>query len=470
MIGHGATAIEFSVARRGSEIAASGTGRPLRMALALVALAALAACERQVFLPGERFDVRTPLDQTVTDADGTSPAARAEQADRALPVALGAARNLAEWPQPHANPANNPGHLALSASPQLLWSVDIGAGNSRRARLTADPVVAGGRIFTLDAQGQVSAVSPSGEVLWQRSVVPAGVSPEAASGGGLSFGAGRLFVTTGAGTIHALDPASGAEGWMHRLEAPAAGAPSVSGNTLYVVSRRNEAFAIDVANGRVRWQVSSAPVTGFLQGGASPALSGGSVIFPFGSGELVSYSTGGTLLWSAGVADGRRGAARAAIIDVSADPVVSGNLVLAANQAGQIVALERGTGRQVWAARQGAYSPVVPAGDSVFAVTDRAELVRLSARTGERIWLAELPGYTTDRPRRIRDITAHFGPLLAGGRLLVASGDGVLRFFDPVSGAGAGQVALPAGAASHPVIVNGTLYIVTADGRLAALR
>ncbi|MCC6006968.1 MAG: PQQ-binding-like beta-propeller repeat protein [Rhodobacteraceae bacterium] len=450
--------------------AAPGLGRPALAVIALALVSGLAACERQVFLPGERFDVRTPLVQTITDADGTSPAARAAQADRELPVSLGAARNLSDWAQPHANTANNPGHLALSSAPSLLWSVDIGAGNSRRARISADPVVASGRIFTLDSQGQVSAVSPGGEVLWSRSLVPAGTTPEAASGGGLSFGAGRLFVVTSLGRLHALDPETGNEAWAQRLDAPAAGAPTVSGNTVYVVNRRNEAFAIDAGNGRIRWQVSSAPVAGFFQGGASPAFAGGSVIFPFGSGELVAYSSGGALLWSAGLADGRDGAARASITDVSSDPVVAGGTVYAANQAGQIVALERGSGQVRWAAREGAYSPAVPVGNAVFAVTDRAELVRLDARTGQRVWLAELPGYTTDRPRRIRDITPHYGPLLAGGRLLIASGDGVMRFFDPVSGAAAGQVALPGGAASHPVIVGGTLYIVTGDGRLSAFR
>ncbi|MGB1006987.1 MAG: hypothetical protein ACPGVX_07405, partial [Thalassobaculaceae bacterium] len=32
-------------------------------------------------------------------------------------------------------------------------------------------------------------------------------------------------------------------------------------------------------------------------------------------------------------------------------------------------------------------------------------------------------------------VYAHYGPVLAGGRLVVASSDGVLRFFTPESGA-----------------------------------
>jgi hypothetical protein len=60
--------------------------------------------------------------------------------------------------------------------------------------------------------------------------------------------------------------------------------------------------------------------------------------------------------------------------------------------------------------------------------------------------------------------------VLAGGRLIVATSDGALRQFDPAMGAALGDVALPEGAASAPVVAGSTLYIVTEDGRLNAFR
>ncbi|MEO8532087.1 MAG: PQQ-binding-like beta-propeller repeat protein, partial [Deltaproteobacteria bacterium] len=69
-----------------------------------------------------------------------------------------------------------------------------------------------------------------------------------------------------------------------------------------------------------------------------------------------------------------------------------------------------------------------------------------------------------------KEVYAHYGPILAGGRLLVASNDGVLRMFSPESGALIGQTELPGGAASNPVIVGGTLYVVNQNGQLLAYR
>ena len=65
---------------------------------------------------------------------------------------------------------------------------------------------------------------------------------------------------------------------------------------------------------------------------------------------------------------------------------------------------------------------------------------------------------------------ANYGPVLAGGRLIVPSSDGTLRQFDPVSGALLAEMPLPGGAASNPVVAGGVLYLMTGDGQLAAFR
>jgi outer membrane protein assembly factor BamB len=103
-------------------------------------------------------------------------------------------------------------------------------------------------------------------------------------------------------------------------------------------------------------------------------------------------------------------------------------------------------------------------------VNDEAMLVRLDAETGAVIWTAPMPYFDTDKPKRQKAITAHYGPVLAGGRIVVASGDDLLRFFDPTNGAALGTVALPGGAAAQPALAGGMLYVVTGNGQLLAYR
>jgi outer membrane protein assembly factor BamB len=150
--------------------------------------------------------------------------------------------------------------------------------------------------------------------------------------------------------------------------------------------------------------------------------------------------------------------------------VIDGNTIYAGSYSGRIVALNRDSGARLWTAKDGALGPVWPAGGSVFAVTDRNELVRLDAGSGERIWGTRLPFFTKEVRRRSVEIVAHYGPVVAGGRVIVGSNDGVVRSYDPVSGELLSSVAVPGGVTTNPVVAGNTLYVVSAKGVLHALR
>jgi outer membrane protein assembly factor BamB len=451
------------------------------------AFAALAACgQRERPLPGERLDLRAletpgiaaPLDaRDAAAAPGATQVATAAAVrspvppNRVVPVALPAATVNANWTHRNGSATHRTRHPALSPAPQRLWSTSIGSGNTRRARITADPIVADGRIFTLDSQATVGATSLAGQPLWRRDISPASDRATDASGGALAYGAGRLFAVTSFGRLVALDPATGAELWSQRLDAAATGAPTVVGDLVYVAARDSRGWAVQVDTGRIAWELPATPTPSVMTGGAGPAVTDRLAIFPFGSGEVVAaLRQGGIRIWSANIAGQRRGRVYATVTDITGDPVVDGDRVYVGNQSGRVAALNLASGERIWTATEGAYSPVWPEGGSLFLVSDQAELVRLDAATGARIWGAELPYFEAQRLRRLKAVTAHYGPVVAGGRVWVASGDGALRGFAPESGALVHQVTLPGGAASNPAVAGGVLYVLSANGQLHAFR
>ena len=150
--------------------------------------------------------------------------------------------------------------------------------------------------------------------------------------------------------------------------------------------------------------------------------------------------------------------------------MIEGNTVYVGSHAGRTVALDIGNGERLWTAPDGPLNPVWPAGDSIFMVSDRNELLRLSARDGSRLWARKLPFFTNARPRRQNEIYAHHGPIIAGGRLIIASNDGLMRFFNPQNGQSLGSVELPGGATTEPVVAGRTLYVVSTQGQLLAFR
>ncbi len=439
---------------------------------ALASVLVLAGCERELILQGERFPVRGGLDASQPTEEVPQPVAPPDRPEnRAEPISLPAPQANTEWTHRGGNATHTSPHGQLSAAPQRVWSAAIGAGASRKNRITATPVVADGRVFTMDSRSLVSAVGTNGGLLWQADLTAGFDRGGEISGGGLALGGGQVFVATGYGELVALDAATGRVFWRQRLQSPVSGAPAVEGDTVYVATQDGAGYAIDTANGKVRWTMAGLPNGTSVVGAAAPAVLSRTVVFPFASGELASaLKLNGTRTWGAPVTGQRPGRGYQGLSAVTGDPVVVGGVIYAGTAAGRTAAIDAGTGERIWTAVEGAMNPPLVVGGSVFVVNDEARLVRLDAATGAPIWYADMPLFVKDRPRRQKEIHAHYGPVLAGGRVAVVSSDGLLRLFDPVSGALVGTAEIPGGAAAAPALAGGALYVVSTNGQLHAFR
>jgi len=157
----------------------------------------------------------------------------------------------ADWRQAVATPSHAPQHLWLDESLSRVWREDIGTGSDLFTRLIMSPVVADGRVFTIDTRGRVTAFrARDGERLWRERIEIEDEAEEMAFGGGLAFEDGRLYVTTGQGVLVALDAESGEEIWRlwedvsnwhtwdHGLEYATCDGPFATGTTGHVKPKR----------------------------------------------------------------------------------------------------------------------------------------------------------------------------------------------------------------------------------------
>lgn len=428
----------------------------------------LSACaERETYLPGVREDVRSVLQ----NAELADPIETGEVVNSSRAIALGGTSNNASWTHGIGTAKYRVSHPALRSAPQLAWSANIGSGDSRKFRITADPVVSGNRIFTLDSGAQVTATSTSGATLWTRDLTPVTDKQGQGTGGGLAVEGDTLYVSIGYGVLAALDANSGGIRWTQDLDATGSGTPTVWGDLVYLTAGDDTGWAVRKSDGKVAWQVGASTTVNNVLGAPAPAVTDQYAIFAFGSGEVQGvFRQGGLGRWNTSVVGKRPGRALSSVSDVTSAPVVSGNRVFVGNQSGRLAALDVNSGNRIWTARDGAIGPVWPAGDSVFAITDLNELVRLDASDGSRVWGTPLPKFVKTKPRRQSEVFAHYGPIIAGGRVIVASNDGKLRSFDPTNGALTGSAEIPNGATTGPVVAGGTLYVVSTKGQLHAFR
>lgn len=388
------------------------------------------------------------------------------------PVSLPKPWRNPEWPQAGGYPSHAMYHLELGDSLRRAWTASIGESADDTQKILAQPVVADGRVFTMDAASNVSAFDArNGRRLWRVSLTPR-KEDEGAMGGGLAYHAGKLFVATGYGDVFAMEPTTGRVYWITALKLPIRGAPSADAGRVFVITFDNQMHALDIERGEELWtHTGIAEPAGFL-GAANSAVEGNIVIAPYSSGEIMALRADtGAVAWSEQlVRSSGRISQAGALNDINGRPVIDRGRVYAVSQSGRFIAIDLRTGERVWERVIASVQTPWVAGDFIYAITIDAEIICLSRRDGRVKWIRQLRRYEDPKAKTNKGVIAWYGPVLAGDRLLVASTDERVLSLSPYTGDLIGQISLPDKASQPPVVVDGSVYIVTDDATLIALR
>jgi len=385
------------------------------------------------------------------------------------PVTLPAAWVNQFWPQTGGYPNHAMGQLALPAHVKEVWSESIGSGGGSRTPLVAGPIVAEGMVFTIDTEGQVTAFdSANGRRKWRQSSIPRGEEDTGALGGGLAYASAKLFVTNGYKNLLAINPATGAVLWKANLPAVARSAPSVADDKVYVITLDNRLLAFSAADGAPLWNYAGVAEETNLLGAATVAADSTLAVLPLSSGELLGLRPeNGQVVWEDNLSAVRRMGAMTSIADIRALPVIDQGAVFAVSYSGRMAVLDQVTGKRLWQREVGSAETPWVAGDTVFLITTEQQLVAFTRQGGEIRWNVQLPAYS-DKDRQ--DPVVWTGPVLAGGRLFMASSGGILLEIDPSSGKTFKSTQLGAGVTIPPIVASNMLFVLQQNGTLAAFK
>lgn len=426
------------------------------------------------------------LGETLTVGDKLTPA----------DVKLPAPYVNVDWQQPGGNQYHAMQHTAASGNLDRLWSQGVGKGSSAKGRVVAQPVVAGGMIFAVDGANRVSALDAStGKDIWDYKVSidrggktrsgstklterfkrPFGLFGDKggkdleAIGGGLAFDNGRLYVSSGFGLMVALDAKTGAEIWATETRTPLHSAPAVSGGRAFAVSDDNEMFAFDAATGQVLWTYQGIIESARMLTSPAPAVVDDVVLAPFASGELVALrAQNGGVLWQDALSSTGRVTPLSSLNDIAAGPVVADGYVFATAQSGVLSAFDFRTGTRVWTQPAGALAFPWIAGEFLYLVTTDSNVVCMSRTDGGVVWMTQLETYANAKKKKGK--IAWTGPVMAGDRLFVAGSNGEAKTINPYNGTIIDTIKLGDPVFVPPLIANETVYVITDDAKLIALR
>lgn len=395
----------------------------------------------------------------------------------------------AEWTQPGGVADNAMHHLMASGPLTQVWEADAGTGSRTSSRLTASPIVAAGKIYVLDTKARVYAFNTqNGEEDWHVSVAPPGrqdlinmlslgmfgddkrVDSSKGAGGGLAYDNGRLYATTGFGDVVALNAKTGKELWRKKFGVPIGNAPVINGGRLFVASIDNHMHAIAASNGRELWDQQGITENAGIMVSNNVAVAGEFVIAPYSSGEVYALRVqNGRPAWSDMLTRSHGVTALSEIDDIAGKPVVDRDLVFAISHSGVMAAIQLDKGDRQWQRDIGGIQTPWVAGDYVYVITLENQLMCLTRKEGRVKWIHQLPRWL-DPEDTTSDPIVWSGPVLVSDRLIVVSSDGYAESVSPYTGAFLSRIEIPDKAYIAPVVANDTLYILTNDADLVALK
>ena len=443
-------------------------GRFLRIAALAIAVGGLAGCDTvtdvftsddKTVLPGKRLSVMELGTQLEVDR---------ELADETIILPQPYVNE--EWPQPGGTPDNAMYHLAAPGPLDRVWSANAGAGSGRVAQLMAAPVIAEGKIFVLDAEATVRAFEQSsGKELWEADLVPEDEDADEGRGGGVAYDNGRIFVLTGFGTAHGLDAASGAVQWTQTVGDPFRASPTANGGRVFAITADNQTICLAQETGEVLWRHRGIVESAGILASSSAAVAGSVAVAPYSSGELVALRVeNGTPVWTDSLTRTGNVTSLSELNDIAGRPVIDRDRVFAISHSGRMVSIDLRTGERVWTRDIGGVQTPWVAGDFVYVVTTTQEVLAVSRRDGRIRWITPLPRW--EDPEDREDPIEWSGPVLVSDRLVLVSSTGDAVSVSPYSGEVLGRIDLPDSVLIAPVVANETLYILTDDAQLIALK
>lgn len=344
------------------------------------------------------------------------------------------------------------------AEPQAVWTRSIGRAGDRYL-WKVQPGVLDDRVVVADAQGRVSALQPaSGQRLWEQRLRDVRVSA------GVSVGAGVALLGTLEGDVVALNLDDGQELWRSRLTSEVL-ALSAVGSGGVAVARTNDGrlHAFDGVSGAMLWSMQRETPALSLRGTHQPQMLPGRVLAGFDTGRLLMLGLGrGNVLWEFMVAAPQGRSELERLVDIDGYIPVQRGVAYASAYQGRLVALTLDSGERIWERSFSSYQggAIDPDADILVMTADDSHLWGLDANNGGDLW--------QQSGLRLRSVSA---PVAVGnGQIVVGDFEGYLHWLSVEDGGFLARLRLAsAPVVSRPVVHDGVLYVLTANGRLSAV-
>lgn len=335
-----------------------------------------------------------------------------------------------------------------------VWSKGIGAGQDTRfSRLT--PALEGDTLYAAGSEGEVVSLNAqTGKELWSKDL-------DRELAGGVGVGPNNLYLGGYTGSVYALSRNDGSEQWQTKLSSEILSAPQSNGEIVVVQTLDGRLYGLNAQNGEQIWRYDNPVPVLTLRGTANPVIFADKVYAGFASGKAVALKLAdGVQVWEQRVAVPQGKTELERVVDIDATPLLQGNIIYASAYQGRIMAINRGSGRPMWAADSSSHKDISALHGNIYVSSSDDRVRALNSGNGEQVW-------ENDNMLR-RELGA---PHAIGGYVAVTDFEGYIHILDREDGRFVAREKVDGdGVRASMISGDGLLYVYGNSGELVAYR
>lgn len=337
---------------------------------------------------------------------------------------------------------------------ERVWSTSVGSSDAI-LRLGIVAASDGTNVYTADHDGSVYAFAlKDGKRLWR-------VDTHLSLSGGPGVGAGLVVVGANDGTVLALNAANGSQVWKASVNGEMLASPAVSQQAVVVHTIDGHIVALSATSGQTLWSVARDVPNLTLRGSASPVITNGMVLQGLASGQLLALNLNdGSQRWLATISPPTGSNELARLADLNGVLAVDDSNAYAVSYQGRVADVALDTGQILWTRDMSSYTGVSEDNAHVYVTDMHSAVWALDKTNGVPAW--------TQPAMRARDLTV---PVPFGDTVVAGDLQGYLFFLSKKDGSIVARESLGGDPIlAPPIVVNGTLVVLSTNGDLAAYK
>lgn len=327
-----------------------------------------------------------------------------------------------------STPLVDQGKVYAGSADGFLYCLDAGTGKKLWAfqagfAINSSPAMSKDKVFFTNKKNQLFALNKlTGQKIWQSDL-----QADLPYAWGFDYyqssplvQAGTVYVGSGSGAVFALNEADGKIKWNFKTASLVRSSPALAQNTLYFGDLSGKVYALDAASGAKKWQFAT-------------------------NGDTINNERFGNDFKA-----------------ILASVAIKDNIAVIGGRDGYLYAINASTGQEIWHySFNGSWvisSVAIKDSVVVMGTSDGRVVKAFNLFTGKEKWTHATPTIVWS------------SPIIVGNTVAAVVNDGFMHILDFQTGAEKSRYRFGDRTFSSPVIANGVIYVGNDDGNISALQ